>query len=133
MPRYEVEILEHVNHRVVVDANDTNLAELRARELVTAAADTHESDWRSESVLIEVVNVWPAESAPPLNVRINEADAVVLRAHIRSAHRSLIEATGDGPLPENLELVPNEVLAAVHQANHMVPWNDHLVDNWKWA
>lgn len=37
----------------------------------------------------------------------------------------------DGPLPEYLEGVPNEILAAVHTANHMLPWRDHHIDNWK--
>lgn len=66
-----------------------------------------------------------------LNVRINEADAVVLRKHIVHAHPSLLDPVCDGPLPEDLDEVPNDVLAAVHTANHLRPWSQHTIDDWQ--
>lgn len=65
-----------------------------------------------------------------MNVRINEADAVVLREHIEMAHQSLLDPVVDGPLYGFLYSAPIEVLAAVHTANHMVPWRDHPIDHW---
>lgn len=66
-----------------------------------------------------------------LNVRINDVDAIQLRQHIRLAHPSLMNPVVDGPLPDDLTTVPNDVLIAIHIANHMVPWRDHHADNWK--
>lgn len=65
-----------------------------------------------------------------LNVRINESDAEQLRKHIRSAHPSLMNSGVDGPLPEDLD-VPDDVLAAIHDANHLRPWSQHTIDDWK--
>lgn len=66
-----------------------------------------------------------------MNVRINEADAVILRRHLRSSHRSLFDGV-IGPLDgSDLDTLPIEVLAVIHEANHMVPWRDHHVDTWK--
>lgn len=66
-----------------------------------------------------------------LNVAINDDDAVVLRRHVRAAHPSLLDHSG-GPLPSSgLSGVPTDVLAAVHEANHMHPWRDHDTDDWR--
>lgn len=65
-----------------------------------------------------------------LNAPCNDADAVMLRKHIRSAHPSLLDPLCDGPLPEDLD-VPNDVLAAIHTANHLRPYSQHTIDDWK--
>lgn len=67
-----------------------------------------------------------------MNVRINEADAVILRKHMREAHRSLFDSVVDGPLDIfEFDSLPIDVIAAIHDANHLAPWRDHQIDNWK--
>lgn len=67
---------------------------------------------------------------PTLNVRISDEEAEILRVHLRDSHPSLFNPVADGPLPEDLESVPAEILAAIHTANHMIPWREHHIDTW---
>lgn len=59
------------------------------------------------------------------------SDREALIAHLARAHPNLL--TGSGvPLPdsEELDMVPVEVLVAVHEANHLPRWREHPSDDW---
>jgi hypothetical protein len=60
------------------------------------------------------------------------ADVDRLIRHIESHHRSLLDPVVGGPLDDSrLTQLRPDVLLAIHQANHMVPWAEHGVDDWR--
>lgn len=58
MPRYTVEILEHVNHRVRIEAPAEDLAMAEADAIVKARKPRTSRRHEVEVVLVDTINVW---------------------------------------------------------------------------
>lgn len=65
----------------------------------------------------------------PMNVN----DGLMLRRHMIDGHRSLFDPVAGGPIssPADTLLLPDRMIGALHTANHMQPWRDHHIDNWR--